>query len=42
MEELNGKNGLRNTEKRIEAIGGTVIFDSIKGDGFRAHIAIPT
>jgi len=42
MEELNGKNGLRNTEKRIEAIGGTVIFDSDKGDGFRVHITIPT
>lgn len=42
MEEVNGKNGLRNTEKRIEAIGGTVIFDSDKGDGFRVHITIPT
>ena len=40
-EELNAKNGLRNTEKRIQAIGGTVIFDSGKGEGFTAHITIP-
>ena len=40
-EELNAKNGLRNTEKRIQAIGGTVIFDSDKGEGFTAHIMIP-
>ena len=40
-EELNAKNGLRNTEKRIQAIGGTIIFDSGKGEGFTAHITIP-
>ena len=35
------KNGLRNTEKRIRAIHGTITFDSKEGDGFRAHIEIP-
>ncbi len=40
-EELHLKNGLWNTEKRIEAIGGTIIFDSKKGQGFEAHIRIP-
>lgn len=39
-EELNVKNGLWNTEKRILAIGGTIIFDSKKGHGFEAHIEI--
>lgn len=40
-EELNLKNGLWNTEKRIEAIGGTIIFDSEKGRGFEVQIGIP-
>lgn len=40
--ELQVKNGLRNTEKRIQAIGGTITFDSDKGNGFRAEIHIPT
>nr|WP_299214964.1 tetratricopeptide repeat-containing sensor histidine kinase [uncultured Allomuricauda sp.] len=35
------KNGLRNTEKRIRAIHGTITFDSKEGDGFRAQIEIP-
>src|SRR5690606_19363529 len=35
------KNGLKNTEKRIKAIGGTIIFDSKVGDGFRADLTIP-
>lgn len=35
------KNGLLNTEKRIEAIGGTITFDSIQGDGFKALITMP-
>lgn len=39
--ELQSKNGLRNTEKRIQAIGGTITFDSVKGEGFKAHIQIP-
>jgi|GEM_PF-100949 Signal transduction histidine kinase len=39
--ELQSKNGLRNTEKRIQAIGGTITFDSVKGQGFKAHIQIP-
>ncbi|WP_290568174.1 tetratricopeptide repeat-containing sensor histidine kinase [Leeuwenhoekiella sp. UBA6783] len=35
------KNGLLNTEKRIEAIGGTITFDSKQGDGFKALIKMP-
>ncbi|WP_123772338.1 hypothetical protein [Zobellia sp. OII3] len=38
---LNHKNGLWNTEKRILAINGSLTFDSEKGDGFRAQIEIP-
>ncbi len=41
IEDLNAKNGLRNTEKRIQAIGGTITFDSGKGDGFKASITLP-
>nr|WP_298793861.1 hypothetical protein [uncultured Allomuricauda sp.] len=41
IEALNAKNGLRNTEKRIQALGGTITFDSGKGDGFRANIILP-
>lgn len=39
--ELLLKNGLRNTEKRIQAIQGTITFDSEKGKGFRSEIRIP-
>lgn len=35
------KNGLWNTEKRIKAIKGTIIFDSEKGQGFEARIVLP-
>ena len=35
------KNGLRNTEKRIEAIGGTLNFESNHGQGFKALVIIP-
>ena len=35
------KNGLRNTQKRIEAIGGTITFDTEKNKGFKARIVIP-
>lgn len=38
---LQSRNGLRNTEKRIQAIGGTITFDSGKGEGFKARIQIP-
>lgn len=41
QKDLNRKNGLRNTEKRIQAIGGTITFESVKGDGFKADINIP-
>ncbi|WP_299247082.1 tetratricopeptide repeat-containing sensor histidine kinase [uncultured Aquimarina sp.] len=40
-EEIKSKNGLRNTEKRIQAINGTIIFDSEKDKGFKAEIKIP-
>ena len=40
-EEIKSKNGLRNTEKRILAINGTIIFDSEKNKGFKAEIKIP-
>ncbi len=40
-EDLTVKNGLRNTEKRIQAIGGTITFGLGKGDGFKANITIP-
>ena len=40
-EELESKNGLRNTEKRILAIQGNITFDSKKNHGFRVEILIP-
>lgn len=40
-EDLKTKNGLRNTEKRIQAIGGTITFDTGKDDGFKASITMP-
>ncbi|WP_109098234.1 ATP-binding protein [Aquimarina sp. AU58] len=40
-EHVKSKNGLRNTENRIRAILGTLIFDSEKGKGFTAEIQIP-
>ncbi|WP_299312768.1 tetratricopeptide repeat-containing sensor histidine kinase [uncultured Aquimarina sp.] len=40
-EDIKSKNGLRNTEKRIQAINGTIIFDSEKDKGFKAEIKIP-
>ncbi len=41
QEALVMKNGLRNTEKRIQAIHGSIIFDTEKNGGFRAEIQIP-
>ena len=35
------KNGLFITEKRIEAIGGSISFESEQGNGFKALIKIP-
>ena len=40
-EQLLSKNGIRTTEKRIAAIGGTIVFDSEKDKGFKAEITIP-
>ncbi len=39
--QLQSKNGLHNTEKRIHAIDGTLIFESEKEKGFKADIKIP-
>ena len=41
-EDIKSKNGLRNTEKRMLAINGTIIFDSEKNKGFKAEIIIPS
>ncbi|WP_298309804.1 tetratricopeptide repeat-containing sensor histidine kinase [uncultured Aquimarina sp.] len=41
-DQIKSKNGLRNTEKRIQAIKGTIIFDSEIDKGFKAEIKIPT
>lgn len=38
--ELKSKNGLQNAESRIEAINGTITFDSKPNKGFRATIII--
>ncbi|MEM8998984.1 MAG: hypothetical protein AAGB24_01875 [Bacteroidota bacterium] len=35
------KNGLWNTEKRIQALSGNITFDSEEGKGFRTEIRIP-
>lgn len=40
-EALHVKNGLWNTEKRIHAIDGTIIFDSEEGSGFEARLVLP-
>ncbi|WP_299186856.1 tetratricopeptide repeat-containing sensor histidine kinase [uncultured Aquimarina sp.] len=39
--QLISKNGLRNIQKRIEAIGGAITFDTQKHKGFKARIMIP-
>ncbi|WP_282085391.1 hypothetical protein [Aquimarina algiphila] len=39
--EIIHSNGLRNAENRIKTIGGSFIFDSEKGKGFRARISFP-
>ncbi|WP_340063487.1 tetratricopeptide repeat protein [Ascidiimonas aurantiaca] len=41
-ESLYYRNGLWNTEKRIEAIDGTITFDTEKENGFRVQIEVPT
>ncbi|WP_343914230.1 tetratricopeptide repeat-containing sensor histidine kinase [Aquimarina litoralis] len=40
-EDIKSKNGLRNTEKRVQAIQGNITFDSAKDKGFKAEIKIP-
>ncbi|WP_024768108.1 tetratricopeptide repeat-containing sensor histidine kinase [Aquimarina macrocephali] len=40
-EEIIYSNGLQNTENRIKTIGGSFIFDSEKGKGFKAKINFP-
>jgi signal transduction histidine kinase len=41
VEELNLKNGLRNVENRIQAIKGTITFDSKSDKGFKVYITFP-
>ncbi|KAA1244895.1 sensor histidine kinase [Aquimarina sp. RZ0] len=41
LNDQKSKNGLRNTEKCIQAIGGTLIFTEVKGKGCIAEIDIP-
>jgi signal transduction histidine kinase len=41
IEELNLKNGLRNVENRIQAIKGTITFDSKSDKGFKVYITFP-
>jgi tetratricopeptide (TPR) repeat protein len=41
IEELNLKNGLRNVENRIQAIKGTITFDTKSDKGFKVHITFP-
>lgn len=41
QEDIKSKNGLRNTEKRVQAIQGNITFDSAKDKGFKAEIKIP-
>ncbi|WP_378178240.1 tetratricopeptide repeat protein [Aquimarina sp. SS2-1] len=41
QEDIRSKNGLRNTEKRIQAVSGTIAFDSANNKGFKAEIIIP-
>ncbi len=38
--EIKNKNGLQNTENRIKAVKGTIIFDSTPRKGFRSTIMI--
>ena len=40
-EEISEHNGLRGIRARTEALGGTVRFNSIKGEGFNTIIKIP-
>lgn len=40
-EELNVKNGLQITEKRIQDVDGTIIFETEEGNGFKATLEIP-
>ena len=35
------KNGLQNMESRIEAVKGTIDFDTTPDKGFKVKIAIP-
>jgi len=37
-ETFSPKNGIKNTGNRMEAIGGTITFDAISGEGFKAEL----
>ena len=40
-EHISEHNGLRGIRERTEALGGTVKFSSIKGEGFNTIVKIP-
>lgn len=37
-EKLSPKNGIKNTGNRMESIGGTINFDAVSGEGFKAEL----
>ena len=37
-DKLSPKNGIKNTGNRIESIGGTINFDAVSGEGFKAEL----
>ncbi len=41
LEQLNSKNGLQNIENRIQAIKGTITFDTKSSKGFKVQFIIP-
>ncbi len=42
LQNIKTKNGLQNVENRIEAINGTITFDSSLNKGFHVNISIPS
>lgn len=37
-DKLSPKNGIKNTGNRMESIGGTINFDAVSGEGFKAEL----
>jgi signal transduction histidine kinase len=42
LEKINLKNGLQNVENRINAIKGTITFDTTTNKGFKVSFTFPT